>query len=227
MFPPPASGSGWGSGSDLTDLFPDRGPAVADAGRAPPRARGWRPLHWRPFGPIRWGVDGHTEWVRDGQAWPSGAVGVILVPRSSRPRTSLSRVVSTTVLSLALATTGLAATTSAAEAAWSRPGDLVKYRVCRDTTASGDHWVFTSRVLRYHRTPDARASISVHTGNRRVARWRTGWLDRGAAEVATVRARKAPGVRVVLTMEAGDRDSDIGTASEGYVLRPSAIRRCG
>jgi hypothetical protein len=82
-------------------------------------------------------------------------------------------------------------------------------------------------VRRYARTPDARASLSAHSGTERVARWRTGWLDRGEVEISRLRVEKSPKVRVVITTEAGDRDSDIGTASEAVLLKPKRIKRCG
>ena len=141
-----------------------------------------------------------------------------LVPRSS---------VSTLLVSLALAASGLAVTSPAAEAAWSRPGDLVKYRVCKTSVDGGDAWALTSRVRRYYRTPDARAGIEVQRGSRTVARWGSGWLDRGEVRVSTVRVAKSPKVRVYVWQEAGDRDAVTGTAAEARVLRPSRIRRCG
>lgn len=143
---------------------------------------------------------------------------MILVPR---------KLLSTTLVSLAMATTSLAVTTPAADAAWSRPADLVKYRLCKTTVDRGDTWVFTSRVRRYHATPDARAAISALSGNRRVAHWRTGWLDRGEVEISRVRVPTSPQVRIVIEEEAGDRDSDIGTTAQATTVDPRDVRRCG
>lgn len=134
-------------------------------------------------------------------------------------------VLTTVLVALALAASTLAIAPTAAQAAWSRPGDLVKYRVCK--TGGGDHWVLRSRVRKYWRTPDARASLSAYAGNERVGRWRSGWLERGEVEISRVRVAKSPKVRVVVTTEAGDRDSDIGTASESMMLKPKRIKRCG
>lgn len=134
-------------------------------------------------------------------------------------------VLTTALVAFALAASTLVITPSTAQAAWSRPGDLVKYRVCK--TAAGDQWVLTSRVRRYARTPDARASLSARAGDERVARWRTGWLDRGEVEISRVRVERSPKVRVLVTTEAGDRDSDIGTASESVLLTTKRIKRCG
>ncbi len=138
-------------------------------------------------------------------------------------RTTLSSL----LLSCALALTGLAATAPAADAAWSRPADLVKYRVCKDSVDQGTRWAFTTRVRRYYRTPDARASISAFSGSRQVARWDSGWLDRGEVQISTVRVKKSPKVRVYVQTEAGDLSSDTGTSAEGIVLKPRKIRRCG
>ena len=139
------------------------------------------------------------------------------------PRSFLS----TSLVSLALAASGLAVAAPAADAAWSRPGELVKYRVCKDTVDGGDTWAITSRVRRYYRTPDARAGLEVRTGSRTEARRGSGWLDRGEVWVSTVRVARSPRVRVVVWQEAGDRDSVIGTAAEAVELRPQRIRRCG
>jgi hypothetical protein len=138
------------------------------------------------------------------------------------PRSALT----TVLVALALAVSTLGVTSTAAEAAWSRPGELVKYRVCR-ADGPGDTWVFTSRVRKYFRTPDARASLSAYADDERVARWRTGWLDRGEVRISRVRVTRSPGVRVVVSQEAGDRDSAIGTSAESTVLRPRRIQRCG
>ncbi|MFD1946589.1 hypothetical protein [Nocardioides aestuarii] len=138
----------------------------------------------------------------------------------------MPRTVLTTVLvALALAASTPAVTPTAAQAAWSRPVDQVSYRLCK--TGAGDHWVLKSRVRKYWRTPDARASLSAWSGHERVARWRTGWLDRGEIEISKVRVAKSPRVRVAIATEAGDRDSDIGTSSEAALLRPRRIKRCG
>lgn len=145
------------------------------------------------------------------------AVGVILVPR---------KLLSTTLVTLALAATGLSVTTPA-EAAWTRPGDLVKYRLCKVSADGGDTWVFTSRVRRYYATPDARAGLTVLNGQRQVARWRTGWLDRGEVELSRVRVERSPKVRVVISEEAGDRGSDTGTTAQARVVDPRTVRRCG
>lgn len=139
------------------------------------------------------------------------------------PRSS----VSTLLVSLALAASGLAVTSPVAEAAWSRPGDLVKYRICKTSVDDGDAWAFTSRVRRYHRTPDARAGLEVVRGSRTVARWGSGWLDRREVRVSTVRVAKSPTVRVRVWQEAGDQESVTGSAAEARVLRPGRIRRCG
>ena len=137
------------------------------------------------------------------------------MPRSS-PTTAL--------VALALAASTLVAAPTAAQAAWSRPSEIVKYRVCK--TGSGDQWVLTSRVRRYWRTPDARASLAAYAGDERVARRRTGWLDQGEVEVSRVRVTRSPKVRVYVTTEAGDRESDIGTTRESVLLEPRRIKRC-
>ncbi len=147
-----------------------------------------------------------------------GLVGGELMPRPN---------LSTSLVALLLAASSLAVTSTAAEAAWTRPGDLVKYRVCKANDPGSDVWVFRSRVRKHFRTPDARASFSAYSGNQRVALWRTGWLDRGEVEVALVRVRKSSGVRVYISQEAGDRESSIGTSLEAVALKPGRVRRCG
>ena len=86
------------------------------------------------------------------------------------PRSVLTTVLTTGLVALALAASTLVVAPTAAQAAWSRPGDLVKYRVCK--TGAGDHWILTSRVRKYWRTPDARASLSAWSGGRASA---TAW----------------------------------------------------
>ncbi len=134
-------------------------------------------------------------------------------------------VLTTALLALALAAPTAAVTSAPAEAAWSRPGDLVKFRVCK--TRVGDTWAFRSRVRKYARTPDARASLAAYAGDERVARWRTGWLEAGEVEISRVRVARSPELRVYVSQEAGDRDSDIGTTREAMVLDPRRIRKCG
>lgn len=164
----------------------------------------------------RWGV-ATTGTRSTGSGMTGGPVGGDFMPRSA---------LTTVLVALALAASTLGVTTTAAQAAWSRPGELVKYRVCR-ADGPGNTWVLTSRVRKYYRTPDARASLAAYAADERVARWRTGWLDRGEVQISRVRVRRSPEVRVVVTQEAGDRESDIGTTAESLVLKPRRIQRCG
>ena len=127
--------------------------------------------------------------------------------------------------SLALLLAGLALATPA-QAAWSRPGDLTDYRVCRTTTDGGDSWKFISKVRKYRETKDARAGINVYRGKQRREHWSSGWLKQGETEIAVLRVDKARKVRVQIWHEAGDRDSSVGTALEVSVLRPGKIRHC-
>jgi hypothetical protein len=157
----------------------------------------------------------------------AGTVGVSHVPRSSASRTSVVRTASTGLVSLALAATGVVVTGPPASAGWSFPGDLVKYRVCRHGSADGESWVFRSRVKLRAGSKDGRGTIAVYRGDDRVARWSSGWLDAGEVQISEVRVRKSPKVRVFITQEAGDRDSDIGTSAESNLLKPWRIRHCG
>lgn len=157
---------------------------------------------------------------------------MILVPRSSAvPVPSFLATVParlTAVLAvLALALAGLALTAAPAEAGWSRPADLVKYRLCRRGTADGESWVFVSKVRARAGVADSRASIGVYRGNDRVARWRSGWLEQDEVETSRVVARKSSKVRVLVEAEAGDRESVTGTALEAAVLKPKRVRHCG
>lgn len=120
----------------------------------------------------------------------------------------------------------LTVTAAPASAAWSRPGDLVKFRICRAPADGGDQWRFVSKVRRYAETPDARAGLRIYSGNEKVARWRTGWLDEGETQILRIRVEKSRKVRVEVWQEAGDLDSNIGTAWEMIVIKPKRIRRC-
>lgn len=128
------------------------------------------------------------------------------------------------LVTFALLAVGLAATP--AQAAWSRPGDLTKYRVCRASVDGGDGWRFVSKVRRYAHTPDARAGIRVYSGHEVEAHWSSGWLTRGETEIWTVRVPKSKRILVQIWQEAGDRDSSIGTATEITVLKPKKIKHC-
>lgn len=126
-----------------------------------------------------------------------------------------------------LAAGGLTMTAAPASAAWSRPGDLVKYRLCRASVDGGDQWRFVSKVRRHAETPDARAGLRIYSGNDKIAHWRTGWLDESETQILRIRIQKSPKVRLEVWQEAGDLDSNIGTAWELTVIKPRRIRRCG
>lgn len=143
-------------------------------------------------------------------------VGVMHMPRT---------MITTALATMALVVGGLVLATPA-HAGWSRPGDFTKYRVCRAPAEGGDLWRFVSKVRKGQGVPDARAGIEAHAGNQRVARWSSGWLERGELQISTVRVAKSPKVRVTIWEEAGDRDSPIGTALAASVLKPHDIRRC-
>ncbi|MEJ7795198.1 MAG: hypothetical protein WKF50_06575 [Nocardioides sp.] len=113
-----------------------------------------------------------------------------------------------------------------AQAEWTRPGDLTKYRLCKASTDGGDSWRFVSKVRKRAGTPDARAGIDVFVADKRKAHWSSGWLEKGETQISTVRVKKSPKVRVQIWQEAGDLDSPIGTALEMNVLKPHKIRHC-
>lgn len=113
-----------------------------------------------------------------------------------------------------------------AQAEWSQPGDLTRYRLCRAPADDGEAWRFVSKVRKYASTPDARAGIEVYTGSKRTAHWSSGWLKKGEVQVSTVRVTRSPKVRVHIWQEAGDRDSSVGTALQLDVIKPKRIRRC-
>jgi hypothetical protein len=143
-------------------------------------------------------------------------VGVMHMPRN---------LVTTVLATFALIAGGLVLA-APAQAEWSRPGDLTKYRLCRASADGGDAWRFVSKVRKYAGTPDARAGIRVHSGSDGVARWSSGWLKKGEVEISVVRVKKSRKVRVWIWEEAGDLDSPIGTAAQGTVIRPKRIRHC-
>lgn len=136
----------------------------------------------------------------------------------------LRNLFTTALATLALVVGGLVLS-APAQAGWSRPGDLTRYRVCRAATNGGDSWRFISKV-RKGKSPDARAGIALYVGDKRRARWSTGWLDKGETKISTVRVKKSSDVEVVIWQEAGDRDSSIGTASEAVMRKPRQIRHC-
>ncbi len=131
----------------------------------------------------------------------------------------------TALMTFSLLASGLLVATPA-QAAWSRPGDLTKYRVCRAAADHGEAWRFVSKLRRYASTPDARAGIRVYTANKLDARWSSGWLDQGETQISTLRVPKSKKVRVQIWQEAGDTDSSVGTAAELTVLKPKKIRHC-
>lgn len=132
----------------------------------------------------------------------------------------------TTALATLALVVGGSVLSAPAQAEWSRPGDLTKYRVCRASTDGGDSWRFISKV-RKGKAPDARAGIIVHAGDKRRARWSTGWLDKGETKISTVRVTKSADVEVTIWQEAGDRDDEmIGTAAQAISLKPRQIRHC-
>jgi len=131
----------------------------------------------------------------------------------------------TALAAFALVVSGLVLS-APAQAEWSRPGDLTRYRLCKASTDSGDAWRFVSKVRKRAGTPDARAGINVYVADKRAARWSSGWLEKGELQISTVRARKSPQVRVEIWHEAGDLDSPIGTALEITILKPKTIRHC-
>lgn len=138
----------------------------------------------------------------------------------------MPRKLGTTVLAtFALIVAGLVLS-APVQAEWSRPGDMTKYRLCRASADGGDSWRFVSKVRKYASTPDARAGISLHIGNKRVARWSSGWLEKGEVQISTVRVKKSPKVRIWIWEEAGDADSSIGTAAQGHVIRPTKVQHC-
>ena len=143
-------------------------------------------------------------------------VGVMHMPR---------KFFTTALAAFALLVSGLVLS-APAHAEWTRPGDLTRYRLCKASTDGGDSWRFVSKVRKRAGTPDARAGINVYVGNKRVARWSSGWLEKGELQISTVRVEKSPQVRVSIWQEAGDRDSSIGTAIEMTVLKPRKIRHC-
>ena len=142
-------------------------------------------------------------------------VGVIRMPR---------KLFATVLATFALVVSGMVS--APAQAEWSKPGDLTRYRLCRAPADGGDAWRFVSKVRKYAGTPDARAGIRVYSGSDRKARWSSGWLRKGEVQVATVRVQKSKRVRVHIWQEAGDRDSSVGTAIQLTVIKPKKIRRC-
>lgn len=142
-------------------------------------------------------------------------VGVITMPRT----------VLIAVAGLALVLAGLVIA-GPAQAEWSRPGDLVRYKVCRTAAHGGEYWKFHSSVRRQPGTSNARAGIRLLHGDQARARWSSGWLDRGEVQVSKVRIRKSPKVRVHIWQEAGERDSQIGTSATATLLTPKQIRHC-
>lgn len=137
----------------------------------------------------------------------------------------LRKLLTTALAAFALLVSGLVLS-APAQAEWSRPGDLTRYRLCRASTDSGDAWRFVSKVSKRAGTPDARTGIKVYVSDKRVARWSSGWLQKGETQISTVRVRKSPKVRVEIWQEAGDLDSPIGTALEVTLLKPNRIRHC-
>lgn len=133
--------------------------------------------------------------------------------------------VTTVMATFALIVGGLVLATPA-DAEWSRPGQLTKYRICRAPANDGDAWRFVSKVRKYAATPDARAGIVVDAGSNTLARWSSGWLEKGEVEISRLRVKKSPKVRVTIWEEAGDLDSSTGTASQARVLVPKKIRHC-
>lgn len=142
-------------------------------------------------------------------------VGVMLMPRT---------LFATVLATFALVVGGLVS--APAQAEWSKPGELTRYRLCRAPADGGDAWRFVSKVRKYAGTPDARAGIAVYAGSDRKARWSSGWLKKGEVQVGIVRVKKSPEVRVYVWQEAGDRDSSVGTAAETVRIKPKKIRRC-
>lgn len=142
-------------------------------------------------------------------------VGVMLMPRT---------LFATVLATFALVVGGLVS--APAQAEWSKPGELTRYRLCRAPADGGDAWRFVSKVRKYGRTPDARAGIQVYSGSDRKARWSSGWLRKREVQISTVRVPKSPRVRVHVWQEAGDRESPVGTALQLTVIKPKKIRRC-
>lgn len=143
-------------------------------------------------------------------------VGVMHMPR---------QMITTALATMALVVGGLVLSTPA-NAGWSHPGDFTNYRLCRAPAEGGDVWRFVSKVRKGSDAPDVRAGIQVNAGKKRVARWSTGWLEKGELQISTVRVVKSPKVRVTIWEEAGDLDSPIGTAMQATVIKPHDIRRC-
>lgn len=140
------------------------------------------------------------------------------------------RVLTTVLVAMALAASTLVlvgGATSAAEAAWSRPGSLVHYKLCKQSVDGGEAWLFRSRVRKHADTEDARAWLAVYRKGDRIAGRKTGWLDDGGVETFRVRVRRAPTVRLVVSQEAGDLDSDLGTSAEAVLLKPKRVKSCG
>ena len=146
--------------------------------------------------------------------------------RRDRGVMHMPRKLFTTALATFALVVGALVLSAPAQAGWSRPGDLTRYRVCRASTDGGDSWRFVSRVRKRAGSPDARAGVNVYVANERKAHWSSGWLKKGELHISTVRVQKSPKVRVQIWQEAGDRDSSIGTALEVNVLKPHKIRHC-
>ena len=160
-------------------------------------------------------------------AGPSGAWGAVnggtptMVTKTSR--------LSAALVALAMLGAGLVVALAAtpAHAGWTNASGMTHYRICKEATPSANGWIFVSRVRKRAGTEDARAGIALfHDGDRR-QRWSSGWLDDGERERGRVRNKRSGQLRIHVWQEAGDLESNLGTALQAEVFRARDIERCG
>ena len=132
------------------------------------------------------------------------------------------------LLALATVASGLVVALSAApaQATWTDASGLTRFHVCKEATPSARGWIFLARATKRAGTEDARAGMELYVEGNRRQRWSSGWLGDREVGRGWVRAKRFHRVRLHVWQEAGDRDSDIGTALERRVLRPRQITRC-
>ncbi len=141
---------------------------------------------------------------------------------TSKARLSAALVALATVMSGLVLSLGA----TPAQAEWSEPGTLVRFKICKQVRHGSKGWVFLARAQKRPSSDDARAGMAIYVGGDRRQRWGSGWLHGREIDRGWVRTRKTAKVTVQVWQEAGDRDGAVGTSRELRVLRANQVARC-
>lgn len=113
-----------------------------------------------------------------------------------------------------------------AQARWTDVGGSTNYVICKVTTPNGKAWRVRARATKPADVRHARVGLELWHKNKRVDRWRSGWIRSGEVARGRARIRKSRQVRIVVWEEAGDRRSSLGTSLVASVRKPKRVGRC-